>query len=1036
MGMSMRTRLAAGLLLLAMLLLAQPAPAQRPPLAEPRFDLVSDGGVISDSVVSALGVDRQGFVWIGTAIGLVRFDGYEFRRVSTAAGKSDAASGFVRTLLVGRDGALWIGSDSDGLARLDPQHLSWTEYRPGGPEGLQKGTVRALAEDARGQMWIGTVGGGLQRMDMASRRIERLPADSGLPDERVQSLLSTQDGSLWVGTWSGVARRAKGATRFEKLPSLSALSGRIVSLMHQDARGRLWIGSRDGELWLCDADGATAHRLPRDDLARGGVQALVEMGTDEIWIGTSIGIERRASSDGQLIGVLRYHAAKPWGPAGADVRTMVRDASGVLWIGSYGGGLQRHVPNGDAIWVRRGEGHGEGVLGVVDARSLVQVPSGEIWLGSNDRGLAVLDTDLRLLKGIAPGQGGYRGGRAGAMAYRAQDDTVWVAGDAGVNVFAATGRRFLRSLPVGRGRMRVMRVGSDGTVWAGLEDGLYRWSGAGAFERVRINDGQPLTGDVNALGIASDGRLWVGGEGGLFTRGAAESTLRRVDLGVERQTVLGLLVDRQQRLWVDTEAGLLQLSGWQGDRPRFESVSAKLGRAGATIGANLLEDRAGRIWTHRGVYDPTSGHYEEISAADGVDIGTGWFRAYTGLSDGRLLFGGSRGVLVVDPARFRPWRHDPPVAVTELRINGEEAPLARLRPRLSLKPHERSFTLKFASLDLSLPSRNRHRYRLEGVHTQWVETDVADRAATFGGLAPGRYALQLQGSDRNGRWSPQTLEVEIEVLPAWWQTWWAALLGALLLVAAALGLMQLRTRALLSRQQQLELRVQQRTEELLQAQAALEAAAVTDPLTGLRNRRFVVERLDGDQHLLLRRIEEARRRGQAAPQDADLCFFLLDLDHFKQVNDQFGHAAGDSVLQQMRARLEQVFREADYLVRWGGEEFLVVARGGSRQGAAELAERARRVVGEQAFELPGGRLIERSCSIGFACWPLDPARPRAVGWATVLNLADAALYRAKRQGRNRWVGVLGVGELAERTLHEGLGENGELPDGLQLRQGP
>jgi diguanylate cyclase (GGDEF)-like protein len=138
----------------------------------------------------------------------------------------------------------------------------------------------------------------------------------------------------------------------------------------------------------------------------------------------------------------------------------------------------------------------------------------------------------------------------------------------------------------------------------------------------------------------------------------------------------------------------------------------------------------------------------------------------------------------------------------------------------------------------------------------------------------------------------------------------------------------------------------------------------------------------------------------------------------------------------MRARLEQVFREADYLVRWGGEEFLVVARGGSRQGAAELAERARRVVGEQAFELPGGRLIERSCSIGFACWPLDPARPRAVGWATVLNLADAALYRAKRQGRNRWVGVLGVGELAERTLHEGLGENGELPDGLQLRQGP
>lgn len=1024
-------------LLTAWLLIGAAAPAQRAPLAEPRFELVSDGGVISDSVVSALGVDRQGFVWIGTAIGLVRFDGYEFRRMAAGPGKAGAASGFVRTLLVGRDGALWIGSDSDGLARLDPAHLQWDEFRPGGPEGLHKGTVRALAQDAQGQLWIGTVGGGLQRLDMAGRRIEREAAASGLPDERVQSLLAAQDGSLWVGTWSGVARRAAGAQRFERPAALRALDARIVSLMHQDAQGRVWIGTQDGELWLSDATGGAAQRLPRDALGRGAVQALVEMGPDEVWIGTSVGIEMRARSDGHLLGVLRYHAAKPWGPAGADVRTMARDASGVLWVGSYGGGLQRHVPNGDAIWVRRGDGSDDGVLGVVDARSLVQVPSGEIWLGSNDRGVAVLDTELRLIEGIQAGKGAYRGGRAGGIAYRAQDDSVWVAGDDGVNLFAAASRRFLRSLPVGRGRVRVLRAGPDGTVWAGLQDGLFRWQGGAAFERVPLADGQPLTGDINALGFARDGRLWVGGEAGLFTRAAGASAgLERVDLGVERRTVLGLLVDHQDRLWVDTEAGLLQRVGGEGAQARFESISARLGRAGASFGANLLEDRAGRIWTHRGVYDPASGRYEEISVADGVDIGTGWFRAYTGLRDGRLLFGGSRGVLVVDPARFRPWRHDPPVAVTELRINGEDRPLQRLQPALRLAPGERSFTLKFASLDLSQPVRNRHRYRLEGVDADWVETEVDDRSATYGGLAPGRYRLQLQGSDRNGRWSPQTLSLTVEVLPAWWQTWWAALLAALLLLGSTLALLQLRTRALLRRQQLLEQRVRQRTEELVQAQAALEAAAVTDPLTGLRNRRFVVERLDGDQHLLLRRIEEAQRRGLAAPQDADLCFFLLDLDWFKQVNDQYGHAAGDSVLEQMRGRLEQVFREADYLVRWGGEEFLVVARGGSRHGAAELAERARRAVGEQAFELPGGRLLARSCSIGFACWPLDPDRPRAVGWATVLNLADAALYRAKREGRNRWVGVLGAAGLPEHELHEGLAEDGELPEGLQVSRGP
>ena len=165
---------------------------------------------------------------------------------------------------------------------------------------------------------------------------------------------------------------------------------------------------------------------------------------------------------------------------------------------------------------------------------------------------------------------------------------------------------------------------------------------------------------------------------------------------------------------------------------------------------------------------------------------------------------------------------------------------------------------------------------------------------------------------------------------------------------------------------------------------------------------------------------------------------LLDIDHFKSKSTtSHGHAAGDAVLVQMRERLQEVFREADYLVRWGGEEFLVVARNTSRAAAPELAERARRSVGDRPFMLPQGRTLLRTCSIGFACFPLAPSQPRAAGWALAVDLADAALYAAKREGRNRWVGALTVTPQLLTTLQRDLAAAPQtLPDGLELLRGP
>jgi len=158
-----------------------------------------------------------------------------------------------------------------------------------------------------------------------------------------------------------------------------------------------------------------------------------------------------------------------------------------------------------------------------------------------------------------------------------------------------------------------------------------------------------------------------------------------------------------------------------------------------------------------------------------------------------------------------------------------------------------------------------------------------------------------------------------------------------------------------------------------QESAALQESSLTDPLTGLRNRYFLTQHIDAEVALSVRHHESRLRQGPAVPADADLIFFLIDIDHFKEVNDVHGHAAGDAVLRRMRGRLEPVFRATDFLVRWGGEEFLVVARGNTRASTPLVWPSGRAAVEGLPFELDDGRLLRRSCSVGLSCFPPVPA---------------------------------------------------------------
>jgi diguanylate cyclase (GGDEF)-like protein len=194
--------------------------------------------------------------------------------------------------------------------------------------------------------------------------------------------------------------------------------------------------------------------------------------------------------------------------------------------------------------------------------------------------------------------------------------------------------------------------------------------------------------------------------------------------------------------------------------------------------------------------------------------------------------------------------------------------------------------------------------------------------------------------------------------------------------------------------------------ELQRKNLELQEISFTDPLTGVWNRRYLEEILGAEAGQVLRNYERARISDVRKLDHRDLIFIMVDMDFFKEVNDVHGHPAGDRLLQRVAERLSGVVRKSDVLVRWGGEEFLIMSRSADPGGIPAFCERILEIIAKEAFDLGHGICIRKSCSVGWAPFPWSRGAYEAICAEEVIELADAALYRAKAGGRNQGVGIL------------------------------
>jgi len=778
---------------------------------------------------------------------------------------------------------------------------------------------------------------------------------------------------------SAVGLVAIGPEGVAPVPGGQAFLGARVTALGEGEPGSLLVGTQTQGLFHFELASGRAEllRASASELSTAEILSVRRLENGQIAVGTLRRGLFLLDPEGRVRLRLDHENGLP-----DDAVLTLQTAAGALWAGTNGGAAQVLLPSAVETFDAR-----LGLPGLVESLARYQDaiyaatsqgvfrlscrPGFEPVPALRKQSFALLSAD-RLLASTADGiyelQGSsarlVRAGRSRGLAPSSDPDRVWAATESGV---------------VGLARR--------GAEWS-LDSGLV------AFESPSGFDG--LEG-VEATSVAeeADGRLWFALVTGQVVSGRPVRREGRLELS-------------ETKIYGEDE-GLT--SGFA------EVVSLKDGVRIATATA-ILRPREGRLIPDTSftislgpgvgasrIEDSLEGGYWAASAKRPIrlvteNVGGGLSLKRTSLlrtpAGGRILdflevsprevwVGTDDGAFRYDPSRDT--RTDPKIFATVRRVQSNQAELFAGGPSTSLEtalPHLAPIRFEVASSSLDDPSRNHFRFRLDGQDTDWSPW-TSETRKEYTNLGPGSYRFRVETSDVYGRLGTEA-GFSFVVLSPWYRTPAALGVGAVAALALFYLALTLRTRALRKRQLELEAIVEQKTSELREA-------SFTDPLTRLRNRRYFAEVIDSEVSLAGR------------PDSPALHLFLVDLDHFKQVNDTHGHAAGDAVLRQSAERLKTATRTSDLIFRWGGEEFLIVARGAPDLPRNEIANRIVSMMAKVPFDIGDGRKVFRTCSVGFATYPFYLDNPTTVPLDAVIELADLALYRAKQTGRNRAVGV-------------------------------
>ena len=781
---------------------------------------------LSNEFVTSFCQDELGFMWLGTANGLNRYDGYEIRQFHADPEDSLSLSHpTIWTLCNDGSKGVWIGT-AHGLSYFDAHREKFRQYfaDPKDKTSLSSNAVECVYLDSQKNLWVGTENGlNLKRKDQEGfERFFSYPNDSSVRTQVVRSVIEDQEGTIWVSVNDTLKYLDRTTHTFTSFPlPINSTNNDYIRVLYQDRKGYLWVGTNFSGLFQFDPSASefvqhySQGASKPYGLGDNRITAILEKDSTFIWIGTNEGGLSLLNRRTKVLHSLHPDPFNPQSLNSENVRGLFEDKDGNVWVGtSYGnGGANLLLKNKASFKVYTHKPGQPNSLNNSQRCNLIEDRSGKIWIGTTGGGINIWDPEKDSFTYLLHDPGNPNSIHSSTITSLALDleNYMWAGDGQGISrIHIPTGQiqRFeskdFRSEQPSNVWIRNVESDQWGNIWVGTYSGLFRYDPTSeSFIRIPlIPNNLPQEGDLSSSLIHIrrnvSGDLWVSSRKGLILHDPLTDSFV---LYPSESYVQDLSTDRRGRVWIASIDGIAILDSLSGSILPIDTLEDL---RGLTIHAMLI-DSSGTLWmsTEKGIYsfDPETQKIKNYMLLHEWDIGP-FLGGRMKRSDGELFFGGTKGFISFHPSKLSENPVKPSMVITDLQLlnafnsntqnntgislkNGSNPTLIYL-PEVVLPYSQQDFSIHFAGIDFTDPSNNRYQFQLKGYQKEPNYTGAENRVATYTNLDPGTYTFHVKGANNEGIWNEEGASLRIVILPPWYRTWWAYILYILAISIAAI----------------------------------------------------------------------------------------------------------------------------------------------------------------------------------------------------------------------------------------------------------
>lgn len=784
---------------------------------------------LSNSNITALMQDHNGFVWVGTTNGLNCFDGYRFKVYRRDPSQQNTICGnSIKCLYEDREHNIWIGSLDGLVSKFDTKTESFTTYKCSFPMEVNKGDVSSITQDSKGRIWIMVDRLGMVLLTPATGDMKRYRTKEGtqntLNHNAITDVVIDRNDNLFMTTWGGglnVFNTKKESFCHYMTECDGQRNGKCSHMMGMiaDHAGRYWFATTHAGFIATDRSMKQLYHFTADggpmSVGSEAGMCLLEDDSQRIWLGSSVGLSVFSPKDGSLKRVRNADTSF----ASAEVITMMKDRDGSVWVGTTTG-LYVYSPRFEMFGLVRIPGvtsePGSAIAVLKDKRNRVWLRDKEHWVrfeGSESGRLGAMPSG----QGTVTDLNRYMDGKQVKSIYEDSRGRVWIGNfndviscyDPQTDSFREIKLNDAGSVTEG-GLLPLRTVNAfyedrDGSIWIACEVGLARLDASTHKIISLIRCRNLIYPDEKCLCLLRDskGLLWVGTAGGLrcYDKGLKLLKIYNPKEGnhnsLRSSETMALCEGADGTIWVGTSSGLHR---YDRKEDNFTFVTRSSQNLGDPI-MSIFEDKVGRLWMSSSVgvmeYDTKKGVFQIYDRNDGLQAGefnkgVGWM-----MSDGEILFGGARGVNSFRPKDVSPRHQGHKVRLQELYVYneplapGDDSPLTTSIVEtdcVELSYDQSTISLQFGCIDFISPQKILYAYMMEKVDNDWIYTTSENRLATYANLSPGTYFFCVKATSTDGSWDDsEVTRIKIVIQPPFWRTWWAYMFYAAALAMLIYG---------------------------------------------------------------------------------------------------------------------------------------------------------------------------------------------------------------------------------------------------------